>query len=205
MAIDSKTQAGLALAATTLLAGVAAGIYALRVHDTITLEDGTTCATHLSIDWQETPLPGAVCKVSEIVGPSDAWAALGLCPDGRYAIARICGVPADGAGAVSLPAGISVTSDPTDEAAPYVDGPQLEVWDMRHSAAKDHLRCACSPGADCEWLASDEPGGPETWGPAPKALTLYPGRWRGTGCVKKLCFESFSRRYAGDSMPEACR
>jgi hypothetical protein len=64
--------------------------------------------------------------------------------------------------------------------------------------------CACSQGADCERLFGFP--GMETWQPAPRGLTMDPGRWRGTdgglgGCVPKTCIE-----FAGtDSMPEVCR
>lgn len=207
MSVDSKVQTGLALAATALLGGVAMGLYQLRTHDTRTLEDGTVCATHVSVDWPGGVVPqGAVCKTSEIVGPSEAWSALGLCPDGKTALARICGVPAEVADDnVGLPAGVSVISDPTDEATPYTSGPALEVWDARHPDASSLYRCACSTGADCEWLIADAPGEVEHWLPAPKNLTLYPGRFRGAGCRAKACFETFNREYPGSSMPESCR
>lgn len=204
--LDNKTQTGLALAATVLLGGVAAGIYQLQIHDTLELPDGSRCATHVSIAWPGEVPAGAVCKTSEIVGPSSSWALLGLCPDGRRAVARICGVAAEVADdSATLPAGVSVISDPTDEAVPYVSGPQLEVWDDRHPDAANLYRCACSTGSNCEWLTASEPGGTETWQSAPKAITIYPDRFRGSGCVRKPCYETSTREYPGSSMPPACR
>lgn len=209
MAIDTRLQIGLAAAATALLGGVVIGVLELRKIDTVVLPDGTECATHVAIDWPGPVPANAQCKTSEIVGPSEAWLALGLCPDGRYAVARICAAPFDGeldANAVtSLPAGVSVTTDDVDVATPYASGPQLEVWDIRHPDASNLFACACSTGSDCEHLTRDIDDPQESWRPAPKAITFEPGRWRGDGCKKKQCRESYTRACPGESMHASCR
>lgn len=49
--------------------------------------------------------------------------------------------------------------------------------------------CACSTGSFCEWLRASPMNPDAGWVTAPRGVTLYPGMFRGTGCLNKPCME----------------
>jgi hypothetical protein len=84
-------------------------------------------------------------------------------------------------------------------AAPVWSGCQIAI--VREGFSPMPYRCACSTGTACNYTPALAGGGFGASVPAPKDLTLQPGRFSGAGCVPKACVAW------GDtnSFPQACR
>ena len=105
----------------------------------------------------------------------------------------------------------SMCASPSDEPEPDLPGEVIALTATQVETAYDGgpmffaaltghpaLPCACSTGADCEHLGAD--GG---WEPAPLALNLNPGTWRGSGCITKVCVEPQANICWPPECPEA--